>query len=98
MNATVQFQIEDDLELPEVKRAGGVRGKGPFASAVDSLNVGQGFRFADKRELKKLYPTFAPKKFDGKKFTVRFMGEKNEAGEQVAGEDGSFAYAVKRIS
>jgi hypothetical protein len=83
----MSFEIISNIDLPETRRT---RSRGEFATAVDSLEVGQGFYFSDKRPTKALYPTVAPKKFGGKKFAIRLVEE--------AGEDGLNKYAVKRTA
>ncbi len=90
-NTTNTFEILDDLELPTAKRAGGTRSRGPFATAVGKLDVGQGFVFMDAREIKKLYPTIAPKRYFGRKFTIRIL-------ETEANEAGEFKYGLKRTA
>ena len=82
----MSFEIISNIDLPETRRT---RSRGEFATAVDQLEVDQGFYFTDKRPVKALYPTVAPKKFDGKKFAIRFIEE---------GEDGLNKYAVKRVA
>lgn len=85
------FQIQDNFELPALQRApGGGRGRGEFALTLDKLEIGQGFAFKDKRELKALYPAVSPKKFDGKKFQIRKLADKDE--------DGKYTYGVRRVA
>lgn len=62
------FEIVNDLTPPSISTR--IRAKGEFGTTLDSLEVGQGFRFRDKQELKKLYPRVAPKKFGGKRFKI----------------------------
>lgn len=82
------FEIISDIALPEVTRT---RTRGEFATAVDALEVNQGFYFTDKRQVKALYPSVSPKKFSGKKFTIRLV-------ESAAEEGGENKYAVKRTA
>lgn len=82
------FEIISDIALPEVTRT---RTRGEFATAVDSLEVGQGFYFTDKREIKALYPSVSPKKFNSKKFSLRLVEAAAEAG-------GEHKYGVKRTA
>lgn len=85
------FQIQDNFELPALQRApGGGRGRGEFALTLDKLEIGQGFPFKDKRELKALYPTVSPNKFNGKKFQIRKLADKDA--------DGKYTYGVKRVA
>lgn len=69
------FQIIDDIEVPATAITR-TRTRGAFATALDGLEVGQGFVFADARPLKACYPSVAPKRFpthDGmglKKFKI----------------------------
>lgn len=85
------FQIQDNFELPALQRApGGGRGRGEFALTVDKLEIGQGFPFKDKRELKALYPTCSPAKFEGKKFQIRKIADKDENGE--------YTYGIRRVA
>lgn len=82
------FEIITDIALPEVTRT---RTRGEFATAVDALEVNQGFYFTDKREIKALYPSVSPKKFGGKKYAIRLI----EAAAEAGGEN---KYAVKRTA
>jgi hypothetical protein len=81
------FEIISDIAVPEVTRT---RTRGEFASAVDALEVGQGFYFTDKRELKKLYPTVSPKKFNQKKFKLWVA--------EAAAEGAESKFGVKRVA
>lgn len=56
------FEVIDNIEVPVVaiRRQ---RQRGPFAVALDGLQIGQGFVFDDLRPLKKIYPSVAPKRF-----------------------------------
>lgn len=56
------YEIIDNIEVP-VTAVTRTRARGEFATALDKLDIGQGFVFSDKRELKKLYPSVAPTKF-----------------------------------
>ena len=73
------YEIIDNIEVP-VTAVTRTRARGEFATALDKLDIGQGFVFSDKRELKKLYPSVAPTKFpsaDGllKKFKLWQVSE-----------------------
>lgn len=57
-----KYEIIDNIEIPQEAVARN-RQRSEFSQAVDSLEVGQGFRFPDSRELKNIYPSVAPKKF-----------------------------------
>jgi len=56
------FDIIDNIEVPATAVVRH-RERGPFATAVNGLTVGQGFVFDDARLLKKVYPSVAPKRF-----------------------------------
>lgn len=79
-----KFVIVDDIEVPAIIMTRN-RAKGAFATAVDSLEVGQGFIFDSPRPLKKLYPSVSPKRFGGKHFKLW----------AVVGQEGR--YGVKRL-
>lgn len=74
------FHIIDDIEVPAAANTR-VRPRGPFATALDSLQVGQGFIYQDNRALKQVYPAIAPKKFPSdtpsmsKKFKIWSVSE-----------------------
>lgn len=83
------YEIVDDIALPESARR--TRSRGPFATALDKLEVGQGFYFEDKRNLVSLYPAVSPKKFGGKKFKLGL--------EKAAEQEGELnKFAVKRVA
>lgn len=63
------FDIIDNIEIPATVAAR-TRSKGEFATALDKLEIGQGFIFSSTGALKAQYPKVAPKKFPGKKFKV----------------------------
>lgn len=56
------FQIIDNIEVPVIASTRN-RTRGPLATALDSLEVGQGFVFDDARPLKTVYPSVSPKRF-----------------------------------
>ncbi len=87
-----QFQVIANIEVPKTEAT---RARGPFATAVDSLEVGSGFHFSDTRDLKKLYPTVSPKKFGGKKFKLWVQ---TPAGTADDGSVVSAVYGVARLS
>lgn len=74
------FNIINDIEVPATANTR-VRPRGAFAAALDSLEVGQGFVYQETRDLKKIYPSIAPKKFPSdaegmtKKFKIWVAGE-----------------------
>ena len=89
------FTIVNDIELP-AKSTTRNRDRGEFASTLDTLEIGQGFRFPSHASLKNMYPRVAPKKFGGKHFTVAQITAPVEASEGVEAAEG--IYAVKRTS
>ena len=68
------YTIVDNYELPASTKTRN-REKGEFALAVDSLAVGQGFEFDSEIKLKAQYARIAPRKYDGKRFTVVQIAE-----------------------
>lgn len=66
------FEIIDNIAVPAA--AARSRARSALTEALDGLQVGQGFYFDDKRDVKKLYPSVSPTKFpsgDGfKKFKL----------------------------
>ena len=74
------FQIIDNIEVPATVTTRN-RPRGPFAAAVDSLQVGQGFLFDSDKALKSHYPKVSPSKFPSdtpgmnKKFKLWIAGE-----------------------
>lgn len=83
------FNIIDNIEVPATANTR-VRPRGPFATALDSLQVGQGFVYAEKRALKQIYPSIAPKKFPS---DVEGMTKKFKIWQAAEGQVG-----VKRLA
>lgn len=83
------YEIINNIEVPEtaVTRT---RERGPFAQALDSLEVGQGFHYESKGTLKSQYPKVSPSKFGGKKFKVFAVVDSD--GEVIDGK-----FGVKRL-
>lgn len=83
------FNIIKNITMP-VTTATRNRSRGEFASALDSLEVGDGFEFPSTSGLKHMYPRVAPKKFGGKSFQVKLLTPaETEGGENM--------FIVKRI-
>ena len=89
------FVIVKNISMP-VTTATRNRSRGDFATALDSLEVDDGFEFPSASSLKHMYPRVAPKKFEGKSFQVKLLtaAEDREDEGAVAGEN---MFIVKRI-
>ncbi len=86
----MSFQIIDNIEVP-ASTSTRTRERGPFAQALDALEVGQGFLFDSKGTLKSQYPKVSPSKFGGKKFKV--WAAVDAEGNIIDGK-----FGVKRLS
>jgi len=83
------FNIIKNIVMPETTTTRN-RSRGEFASALDSLEVGDGFEFPSTSSLKHMYPRVAPKKFEGKSFQVKLLTAADEEG-------GENMFIVKRV-
>lgn len=63
------FNIVDNITIPASSNTRN-RARGEFSTAVDKLEVGQGFVYQSEGTLKSQYPRVAPKKFGGKRFKL----------------------------
>ena len=63
------FAIIDNITIPASSNTRN-RARGDFATAIDKLEVGQGFIYQSEGTLKAQYPRVAPKKFNSKRFKL----------------------------
>ena len=63
------FNIVDNITIPASSNTRN-RARGDFATAIDKLEVGQGFIYQSEGTLKAQYPRVAPKKFSGRKYKL----------------------------
>lgn len=89
------FNIVKNITMP-VTVATRNRSRGDFASALDSLDVGDGFEFPSASSLKHMYPRVAPKKFEGKSFQVKLLTAAEDRTDEGAVE-GENLFIVKRM-
>lgn len=81
----MSYEIIDNIEAPASAMRG--RARGELGRALDSLDVGQGFVFADTRPQRNVYPSVASRKFPTEGGFKRFKLWQVEEGK----------YGVKRV-